>query len=82
MTITEIRSQFHTLIDEVDNPQLLERFMEILRESAAPKKGKIWDTLSEEGKRGVMEAYEQSKDKANLVSNEEVMKKYSKWLKK
>lgn len=81
MTITEIRSQFHTLIDEVDNPQLLERFMEILRESATTKT-KLWDTLTDEQREGVLAAYEESKDEANLVSNEEVMKKYSKWLKK
>jgi hypothetical protein len=82
MSITEVRNRFHVLIDEVENPLLLQKFLEIMKTSAKPSKAKLWDTLSELEKGEVIEAYEESKQEKNLVSNKEVMNKYKKWLKK
>ena len=82
MSITEVRTRFHALIDEVENPSLLQKFLEIMQESAKPSKANLWNTLSESEQQEVIDAYEESKDEKNLVSNETVMQKHKKWLKK
>jgi hypothetical protein len=82
MSITEVRSKFHRLIDEVENPVLLERFLEILEQSSQNKDSKLWNTLASSEKSEVLKSYEESKDESMLIAHEEVMSKYSKWRKK
>ena len=82
MSITEIRNKFHVLIDEVENPLFLEKFLEIMQQSSKNKKSKLWSTLTAPQKGQVLKAYEESKDEASLIAHEEVMSKYSKWRKK
>lgn len=82
MSITEVRSRFHALIDEVNNPLLLKTFFEMMKQGSKPSKAKLWDTLSDLEREDVLAAYEESKDPKNLVSNKAVMSKYGKWLKK
>ena len=82
MSITEVRNKFHALIDEVENPLLLEKFLEIMKQSSKNKNSKLWNSLSASEKDEVLKAYEESKNDANLIANEDVMSKYSKWRKK
>jgi len=82
MSITEVRTRFHALIDEVENPLLLERFFEIMKQTSEDKNSKLWNTLSTAEKNSVLKAYEESKDDNNLVAHEDVMNKYGKWRKK
>ena len=82
MSITEVRNEFHTLIDEVKNPLLLEKFLDILKQTVQSEDSKLWDSLSKSEKTEVLKSYEESKDQANLVSHEDVMIKYGKWRKK
>ena len=82
MSITEVRNRFHALIDEVENPLLLEKFLKIMKQSAKNKNSKLWDTLSAPEKEEVLKAYEESKEETNLLVNEDVMSKYGKWRKK
>ena len=78
MSITEVRTRFHALIDEVENPSLLQRFFEVMQASAkAPGTG-LWSTLSDSDQQEVIAAYEESKDEKNLVSNKVVMGKHKK----
>jgi len=42
--------------------------------------GKLWDTLTEDQKNEVLLAYEESFDKKNLISHDEVMKQHKQWL--
>ncbi len=73
MSITEVRNEFHTLIDEVDSPLLLENFLDILKQTVQSEGSKLWDTLSKSEKSEVLKAYEESKDPNNLVTHEDVM---------
>ena len=82
MSITEVRNKFHKLIDKVENPLLLEKFLEILEQSSQSKDSKLWNTLSSSEKSEVLKSYEESKDEATLLAHEEVMAKYGKWRKK
>jgi hypothetical protein len=40
----------------------------------------IWDTLTTEQQRLVALSYDESFDERNLVSHDDVMKKYAKWI--
>jgi hypothetical protein len=82
MSITEVRNRFHALIDEVENPLLLEKFFDIIKQTSKNKNSKLWNTLSASEKDEVLKAYEESKDENNLVAHEEVMNNYKKWRKK
>ena len=42
--------------------------------------GGLWDTLSKEDQEELLISIEESKDEANLISNEEVLKSLEKWL--
>ena len=82
MSITEVRNRFHALIDEVENPLLLEKFLEIMKQTSKDKGSKMWSNLSTSDREDVLKAYEESKDENNLVANEDVMHKYEKWRRK
>jgi len=82
MSITEVRTRFHALIDEVENPSLLQRFFEIMQTSAKSSGSDLWSTLSDSEQQEVFDSYEESQDEKNLVSNKAVMGKHKKWLKK
>ena len=82
MSIIEVRNRFHALIEEVENPQLLQKFLDILSTTAHDKNSKLLSSLSEVEKNDLIKSYEESKDEGNLIAHEEVMNKYSKWRKK
>ena len=82
MTLTTLRKNFHKLIDEVEDKELLDQFYRALTFSTTGKDGELWDNLTKSEKVVLMKSYEESKDKKNLVSHEKVMQKYAKWLKK
>jgi len=48
--------------------------------TAKRKEGMLWNNLSEKEKEILMNSYEESKNRKNLISHEKVMEKYSKWL--
>ena len=81
MSITEVRTRFHALIDEVENPSLLQRFFEIMQTSAKSSDSNLWSTLSDSEQQEVIDSYEESQDEKNLVTNKTVMGKHKKILK-
>ena len=80
MTLTEIKSNLHNLIDELENPALLNEFYNEIKYIVDSSKHSIWDTLTEAEKKDVLLSYEESEIEENLIDNDEVMKKYRKWL--
>ena len=80
--IDAIKHHLHDVIDQIDDESVLTQILgqvssEVNKESAA-----FWDDLNPEEKAEIMEAYEESKDPANLVSHEEVKRNYEQWLTK
>jgi hypothetical protein len=80
MTLTELKSNLHNLIDQVESKNLLEEYYAELKRIVSSSKHKIWDTLSEEEKKEILMSYEESEDAKNLVDSDMVMEKYKKWL--
>jgi hypothetical protein len=80
MTLTQLKSNLHNLIDEIENEDILEIYYNEIRKLVSSSKHRIWDTLTEEEKKEVLISFEESEDDKNLIDNEQVMSKYKKWL--
>lgn len=79
MNIAEIKNNFHTLIDNLNDAELLKNFYDGLLLSS---ESSLLKELSEEGKREILLAFEESEDENNLIENEVVKEKIKKWLQK
>jgi len=55
MELVELKSEFHSLIDKINDPDVLEQFYNALN-SSVDKKSSVWDSLTEEQKQGVLDA--------------------------
>jgi hypothetical protein len=66
MKLTELKSDFHLLIDQIEDPQILEQFYDALNNSVNSGNS-LWATLTPEQQKEVLAAYEESEDENNLV---------------
>ncbi len=85
MTQLELKSRFHKLIDEIDNPKELAKLYEyfiFLKQNYQQSESGWWDKLSEEQKNNLDIAIEQCNDPSKLISHEKVVAESKKWLKK
>jgi len=80
MTISQLKSNLHQLIDELESTELLEEYYNEIKRIVNSSKHRIWDTLTEEQKKEVLLSFDESNDENNLIDNEEIMNKYKKWL--
>ncbi len=80
MTTIEIKQNFHNLIDEIDNKQLLVFFYDLMKKRNSSQDGDLWKSLSEEEQIGLLEALEEIKNPQNLIPHVEMKNKHSKWL--
>ena len=72
MNITEVKNSFHELIDNLNDAGLLINYYEGLLHSAD---NSLRKELSEEGKREILLAYEESEDDNELTDHEMVKEK-------
>jgi hypothetical protein len=75
----KIKEEFHHLIDSIEDEQTLKAYYQLVQ-NLNENDGGIWDKLTPEQQQQVLVSYEESFDEKNLISHEEVMKKYAKWL--
>ena len=75
MSTIELKSNLHKIVDKIDNEQLLQTIYDFLKLSENSQEGQIWKSLTEEQKKEVYLAYQESEDDKNLVAWEEVNKK-------
>ena len=72
MSTISLKSDLHKIIDEIKSEQLLETIYDFLKSRDTQNSNRIWGSLSEEEKREVLIAYDESEVECNLVSREEV----------
>lgn len=85
MTQLEIKTNFHKLIDEIDDQKELAKLYEYfiaLKQNFEKSGSDWWDELSEEQKEMLDLSIKESEDESNLILHEQVMKESLKWLKK
>lgn len=80
MTVRELRSNLHQLIERIENEELLSAIHDLLMQKKESKEGKLFNSLSEEQERELLASEKKSHDESTLIDNDEVMKKYKKWL--
>ena len=80
MKRSDIRNNFHQLIDEIDNESLLMKFYELLLKSKVQKEGELWNQLSDEQKNEVLLAESESHYEKNLIDQKIQKAKHQKWL--
>lgn len=77
MKLKELKSDFHELIDQVNDPELLLQFYDAISQSVQP--GSLWQSLTTKQQHEVLEAFEESEDETNLIPYSEIQSKYKQW---
>ena len=80
MKQSDVRTNLHQLIDEIDNDRLLIKFYDLLLKSKVQKEGDLWNQLSDEQRNEVLIAESESHYKKNLLDHETQKDKHKKWL--
>ncbi len=78
MKLAELKSDFHELIDKINDPELLVQFYGAISQSVKAENS-LWASLSKEQQKQVLEAYDESEDEENLISLADIKLKYDKW---
>ena len=74
MNTTELKLCIHKTVDSIQNEQLLQAVYDFLKSKEQFKPGDIWETLTEEQKKEVLLAYDESEDENNLIDSDELFK--------
>ena len=80
MKTIEIKTNFHRLIDRIDNEKILERFYEILERASTVNDGGLWERLSSEEKQDLLKIDLETESEDNLIPLQFVKDKHKKWL--
>lgn len=80
MDIIQLKSGIYSLIDQIENVELLKEYYFELEKIIKSGKSGVWDTLSQKQKNEVLLSYAESELEENLIDENVVMEKYKKWL--
>jgi len=76
IALTSIKTDFHQLIDKIENEELLSSFYQLLVQRSQGKNEQLWESLTDEEKKELLIADEESKYSNNWISDEEVSQKH------
>lgn len=77
----KVKDDFHHLIDTIKDEELLKSYYQLIQRINNDLDGGLWNALSEEEKKELLIAYDESFDENNLLSHEQVKLRHEKWLK-
>ena len=80
MTTIELKSNFHNLIDNINDESILSKFYDLLSRAKDTKEGFLWNKLSQKEQDELIQIERESSNPANLISNPEMQQKHKKWL--
>ena len=80
MNTLELKTNFHQLIDNINNELMLSKFYSIMTKINETPEGALWSRLTKEEQEELMEADMESENQANLIPHSEIQKKHKKWL--
>jgi hypothetical protein len=79
MTLLELKTNFHKLIDEINNDEVLNQFYEILSSTRDRQEGMLWNKLSNTEQKELVETEKLSHRDENLLSHDEMKLKNKRW---
>lgn len=80
--VMRIKEDFHKLIDEIEDEQVLKEYYELIQKLNRTETGKLWKNLTDQERKELMVSYEESLDPKNLIGHKQVKNEHAKWLKK
>jgi hypothetical protein len=80
MNTLEIRTNFHHLIDQISNEQLLIKLYRIMEQASSSAEGKLWNSLSESEQSELLRIEQEVQSDVDLIPNEQMQTKHKKWL--
>lgn len=80
MNTLELKSNFHKLIDEIENEKILSSFYDILSSANSHDEGSLWARLSLKERLELIEIEKEIQFDENLISHAEIKEKHQKWL--
>lgn len=80
METTEIKKDFHQLIDTIENEDLLKGIYSLLKRNSVNEGGQLWNNLTFQEQRVLLSALEEIDDPNQLKTFSEIRKKHKKWL--
>jgi hypothetical protein len=80
MSTIEIKKNFHSLIDSIDNEHLLMNFYDIIKSRTNLKDGQLWNRLNKNEQEELLATFEDAENPENLIDHEKMKKKHNKWL--
>jgi hypothetical protein len=79
-TSSDTRSVFHNLIDTIEDEEMLNGYLALVKQLTERRTGKLWDSLTASEQRELMAAYEESLIPSNLVAHHDVKEQHRQWL--
>ena len=80
METTQLKDNFHQLIDSIDNDRILAKFFGLMSQANDSVDGQLWSRLSKEEQEELVLSDIESEDPKNLISHSIIQKKHNKWL--
>lgn len=80
MNAIEIRTNFHHLIDQINNEQLLIKLYRIMEQASLTTEGQLWSRLTEDEQIDLLKIEKEVQSDANLIPNKQMQEKHKKWL--
>lgn len=82
MDIEHVKSNFHQLIDRIEDEAVLhELYQMLLNYQQKKESGDFWDSMTDEQKQELEQALAESESDENLISHQDVMNRARKWKK-
>ncbi|MCX6148929.1 MAG: hypothetical protein NTX22_00225 [Ignavibacteriales bacterium] len=78
MSISELKENLHSLVNDVNDPGMLEfvyKIFNVLKQQTIVADN-YWNVISELQRAEILQSFEESEDNANLDEHETVMAKY------
>lgn len=74
MGTAELKSNLHKMVDRIEDERLLSAIYSFLNERENSEEGRMWNSLTEDQKKEVLQAFDESEDNSNLINDEDVWK--------
>jgi hypothetical protein len=75
MGTIELKSNLHKIVDRIEDDRLLRAIYSFLKERENSIDSSMWNSLSDEQKKEVLQAYDESEDESNLIEDKDVWRK-------
>jgi hypothetical protein len=80
METTQLKTDFHRLIDSFNNERILAKFYGLMSKSKESSDGLLWSRLNPDEQEELLLSDIESENPDNLISFTEIQKKHQKWL--